>query len=77
MTEPQKKKPRSEWSVAEIVQHGQTGEEPISDEWRSYITDVAKAAGVDPQDLGLPAAEKDPTEMTTVAEHVERIRRHR
>lgn len=77
MTEPPARtKPREAWTVADIVEHGKTGEEPISDEWRSYVADVAKAAGVEPQDLGLPAAEKDPADMT-VQEHLDRITRHR
>lgn len=77
MTEPPARtKPREAWTVADIVAHGRTGEEPISDEWRSYVADVAKAAGVEPQDLGLRAAEKDPAAMT-VQDHVDRIRRYR
>lgn len=76
-TPPPKTKPRPEWSVEEIVQHGQTGIEPVSDEWRSYVADVARAAGVEPQDLGLDDETDRPLDDLDVAGHIDRIRRDR
>lgn len=74
-TPPEKRKPRSEWSVAEILEHQRTGQHPVTDDWRTYVAAVAAAAGIDAGDLGLPTADEKPAEDMTAEDFLKSIRR--
>ena len=73
---PVKHKPAETWTPAEILEHKRTGREPLTAEWRSYITTVAEAAGLTPDDLGLDRNGSDkPIEDMTPRDHFERVKR--
>lgn len=70
---PPKFKPEADWTPAEILGHQRSGRKPLTDEWKAYIADVAKAAGVEPADLG--AETPADAEALTPADHYRDIRR--
>ena len=71
---PPKHKPEADWTPAEILEHKRTGREPVTVEWRAYIADVAKAAGVEPSDLGVGDAGAQIEDMTP-ADHYRALKR--